>query len=174
MSKAIEIRPLGIDEIEIVRRLSNEIWKKVYPSIISMEQIEYMLELIYNEDALKKQINVQGHQFILVVDNNIPIGYASYSLKAGITDGEYRLHKFYLQPEHHGKGLGKQMMNHIIHDVQNSGGRSIELNVNKYNPTLQFYKKLGFSVISEEIIDIGNGYVMDDYIMRLNPLKYPL
>ncbi|NBO58390.1 MAG: GNAT family N-acetyltransferase [Chitinophagia bacterium] len=174
MSKAIEIRPLKIDEIEIVRRLSDEIWKKVYPSIISMEQIEYMLELIYNEEALKKQINVQGHQFILVIDNNTPIGYASYSLKVGTDDSEYRLHKFYLQPEQHGKGLGKQMMNHIIHEVQQAGGNSIELNVNKYNPTLHFYKKLGFSVISEEILDIGNGYVMDDYIMRLNPLKYPL
>ena len=174
MSKSIEIRPLNISEIDIIRKLSDEIWKKVYPSIISMDQIEYMLELIYNEEALKKQVNELGHQFIQVIDNDIPIGYASYSMKVGNSEGEYRLHKFYLQPEHHGKGLGKQMMNHIIHDVQNNGGISIELNVNKYNPTLHFYKKLGFSVISEEIIEIGNGYVMDDYVMSLNLLKYPL
>ena len=174
MTKGIEIRPLAIHEIDLVRNLSNEIWKKVYPSIISIEQIEYMLDLIYNEVALKKQISVQGHQFILVIDNTQPIGYASYSLKEGTDDSQYRLHKFYLQPEHHGKGLGKQMMNHIIHEVQRAGGKSIELNVNKYNPAFHFYKKLGFSVISEEVIDIGKGYVMDDYVMRLNPLKNPL
>lgn len=174
MTKGIEIRPLHIHEIDIVRSLSNEIWKKVYPRIISMEQIEYMLDLIYNEDALKKQISVQGHQFILVVYNAKPIGYASYSAKEGAVEGQYRLHKFYLQPEHHGKGLGKEMMNYIVHEVQKAGGNSIELNVNKYNPALHFYKKLGFSVISEEVIDIGRGYVMDDYIMELSPLKYPL
>jgi ribosomal protein S18 acetylase RimI-like enzyme len=50
----------------------------------------------------------------------------------------------------------------------------LELNVNKYNPALGFYKKLGFSVISEEVIEIGEGYVMDDYIMELSPLKYPI
>lgn len=174
MTKEIEIRPLAINEIDVVRVLSKEIWEKVYPSIISMEQIMYMLELIYNEESLLEQINIKKHQFILITHNNLPIGYASFSLKDGIDESQYRLHKFYLQPEHHGKGFGKQMMNYIIREIQNAGAKSIELNVNKYNPTINFYKKLGFSVISEEVIDIGNGYVMDDYIMQLNPLKYPL
>ena len=174
MSKPIEIRPLEINEIDEIRKLSNEIWRKVYPSIITMEQIEYMLELIYNEESLKKQINYHKHQFILITEDKVPIGYASFSKKDETDESKYRLHKFYLLPEYHGKGLGKQMMNHIIAVVQKAGGRSIELNVNKYNPTLNFYKKLGFSVISEEVIDIGNGYVMDDYIMQLYPLKNPL
>lgn len=174
MIKQIQIRPLKSGEIDVIRKLSDEIWKKVYPSIISMEQIEYMLELIYNEEALEEQINVLGHLFILITDNNHPVGYASFSKKDVSDENHYRLHKFYLQPEYHGKGLGKQMMNYIVLAVKEASGLSIELNVNKFNPTLNFYKKLGFSVISEEVIDIGNGYVMDDYIMQLNPLKYPL
>lgn len=164
----IQIQPLKISEIEIIRKLSDEIWKKVYPSIISMQQIEYMLDLFYNEAALSEQINIQGHRFILIKANKIPIGYASYSMKDESDKGRYRLHKFYLQPAYHGKGLGKQMMHHIILAVQKSGGKTIELNVNKYNPTIHFYKKLGFNIIGQEVLEIGNGYVMDDYIMQIN------
>ena len=174
MSEQFQIRPLEITEIDIIRRLSDEIWRKVYPSIIGMEQIEYMLELIYNEEALKEQIINKQHQFILMMDNYTPIGYASFSVKDMSENKAYRLHKFYLQPEYHGKGLGKKMMHHIIARVEDAAGTSIQLNVNKYNPALNFYKKLGFSIISEEVIDIGRGYVMDDYIMQLSPLKYPI
>jgi ribosomal protein S18 acetylase RimI-like enzyme len=174
MSGPFEIRKAGIDQIETIRSLSREIWMEVYPSIISVEQIEYMLDLIYSVDALKHQIQEQGHAFILLTENDTPIGYASYSKKEPITNGLFRLHKFYLQPAYHGKGLGKGMLNEIIKDVISQSGNSLELNVNKYNPTLGFYKKNGFSIISEEVIDIGNGYVMDDYIMELKPLKYPI
>jgi len=174
MSGTYEIRKAGVDEIETIRRLSREIWMEVYPSIISLEQITYMLELIYSEGSLKRQIQEQGHAFILVTEKDYPIGYASYSMKDPAHNGAFRLHKFYLQPSYHGKGLGKWMMNEILKDVISREGSSLELNVNKYNPTLGFYKKVGFSIISEEVIDIGNGYVMDDYIMELKPLKYPI
>lgn len=174
MSGTFEIRKAGVDEIETIRRLSREIWMEVYPSIISVEQITYMLELIYSEASLKRQIQEQGHAFILLTEKDYPIGYASYSKKEPVNNDVFRLHKFYLQPAYHGRGLGKWMMNEIIKDVLSQAGSSLELNVNKYNPTLGFYKKIGFSIISEEVIDIGNDYVMDDYIMELKPLKYPI
>jgi GNAT superfamily N-acetyltransferase len=174
MNEKIEIRPLGPGEIAIIQQLSNDIWKKVYTSIISIEQIEYMLDLIYNEDALSKQIHELHHSFILVLSNKTPIGYASFSMKSPTLPGVYRLHKLYLQPTYHGKGIGKAMMDYIIRSIQPLGANALELNVNKYNPALSFYKKLGFSIDSETIIDIGKGYVMDDYVMKLEMVKYPL
>ncbi|MCE2756990.1 MAG: GNAT family N-acetyltransferase [Bacteroidota bacterium] len=174
MSSSFEIRKAGTNEINTVKSLSREIWMKVYPSIISVQQIEYMLELIYNEAALRRQMLELGHAFILLIENETPIGYASYSKMTPEYQERFRLHKFYLQPAYHGMGLGKMMMNDILKDVLSLQGSSLELNVNKYNPALGFYKKLGFSVISEEVIEIGEGYVMDDYIMELSPLKYPI
>jgi ribosomal protein S18 acetylase RimI-like enzyme len=41
------------------------------------------------------------------------------------------------------------------------------LNVNKANPTVAFYKKFGFTITEETVAHIGEGYVMDDYIMTL-------
>ena len=174
MNEKIEIRPLNPGELAIIQQLSNDIWKKVYTSIISLEQIEYMLDLIYSEEALLKQIHEQQHSFLLVLIDNKPVGYASFSLKAPSLPGLYRLHKLYLEPAYHGKGIGKSMMDYIIRSIVPLGASELELNVNKYNPTLSFYKKLGFSIDSETIIDIGNGYVMDDYIMKLELVKYPI
>ena len=174
MNQNLEIRPLELQEIKIIQQLSEDIWKKVYPSIISLEQIEYMLDLIYSDEALKKQIIEQQHRFILVLIGNLPIGYASYSQKDMHKTDCYRLHKLYLQPEYHGMGIGKRMLDYIIKAVQAMGAKTLELNVNKYNPTLSFYKKLGFSIDSDVVVDIGKGYVMDDYIMKIELSNYPL
>ena len=37
--------------------------------------------------------------------------------------------------------------------------------VHDQDATLSFYKKLGFSIDKEEDIHIGNGYLMEDYVM---------
>ena len=45
--------------------------------------------------------------------------------------------------------------------------KAIFLNVNKYNNAIHFYMKQGFTKVKDEVIDIGNGYVMDDYVMEV-------
>ena len=162
-----EIKAISIEEIPVIQQLSKEIWNKVYPQIISQEQIDYMLNMIYSDTSLQKQMTEMEHQFILVHDDTKPIGFASYSIKSIDEPTIIRLNKLYLQPECHGKGLGKSMLNHIVTEAKLLGGKTLELNVNKYNPAVAFYKRQGFNITSETILDIGNGYVMDDYIMTL-------
>ncbi|MEI9808163.1 MAG: hypothetical protein WDO16_09960 [Bacteroidota bacterium] len=38
--------------------------------------------------------------------------------------------------------------------------------MNRSNNAKLFYEKIGFIVIREEDIDIGNGYLMNDYVME--------
>ena len=40
------------------------------------------------------------------------------------------------------------------------------LTVNKGNPSVQAYQRLGFSIAAEIVMDIGGGFVMDDYRME--------
>jgi ribosomal protein S18 acetylase RimI-like enzyme len=54
----------------------------------------------------------------------------------------------------------------LITAIKQKGATSLLLNVNRNNPTKGFYEKLGFTVIKEEDIDIGNGYFMNDYVME--------
>ena len=42
----------------------------------------------------------------------------------------------------------------------------MELNVNRFNPAKRFYERHGFQVVRDEVIAIGNGYVMDDHVMQ--------
>jgi ribosomal protein S18 acetylase RimI-like enzyme len=45
--------------------------------------------------------------------------------------------------------------------------KTIILNVNRFNPAVSFYEKYGFRTVKEEVIDIGQGFVMDDFVMAL-------
>jgi GNAT superfamily N-acetyltransferase len=162
-----EIKKASITDIPLIQELSREIWNKVYPTIISKEQIDFMLDMMYSEEALQKQMNEMNHHFILLYFEGIPVGFSSYSIKSNQEPEVIRLNKLYLQPEYHGKGLGRAMMVYIISKAKLLAGSLLELNVNKNNPAVAFYKRQGFSIASETVLDIGNGYVMDDYIMTL-------
>ena len=48
-----------------------------------------------------------------------------------------------------------------------SGSAAIELNVNRQNLALGFYRRMGMRIDREGDFDIGNGFYMNDYIMRL-------
>lgn len=164
----IEFPKADEKDIAVIQQLSREIWHAVYPSIVSVEQIEYMLDRMYSTAALTDQMQNQGHQFLIMKVDDDPVGFASYSIKSPDEPKRYRLHKLYLKPQLHGKGIGRKAIDHLSFEISCLGGTEIELNVNKKNPAIRFYEKVGFSREREEIIDIGHGYVMDDYIMVLS------
>ena len=161
-----EISKAGIKDIGLIQDLAFSIWPDAYGAILSADQLDYMLELIYSKDALAKQIG-SGHQFIVVHDNNIAVGFASYSPKNTADPLVYRLHKLYVLPNQQGKGTGKLLLNFIIEEIKQTGAEVLELNVNRHNKAFHFYTKLGFTISKEEDIDIGNGYFMNDYVMEL-------
>lgn len=160
----MEIREAGETDIPMIKNLAEIIWPEAYGEILSAEQLRYMLDLIYSESALKKQMN-DGHKFIIALKDGIEIGFASFSRKSQQELGVFRLHKIYVLPRQHAQGAGSFMLNYISKESIKTGGKQLELNVNKYNIAKQFYEKKGFTVSKEEVIDIGNGYVMDDYVM---------
>lgn len=170
----LAIRSASIDDIPIIQSLSRSIWNKVYPSIISQEQIEFMLNMMYSNEALTRQLEIDKHTFVIIYLDETPVGFASFSPKALNENKRFKLHKLYVEPAYHGKGLGKQLLLYIANQILQQGGREIELNVNKRNPAIQFYKHFHFEVENEVVLDIGNGYVMDDYIMVLDLAKNPI
>jgi diamine N-acetyltransferase len=152
------------DDITTIQHLANIIWPAAYKNIISTEQISYMLELIYSTAALTKQIEA-GHQFIFAVENDKPIGFASFSQKSKEEPNLYRLHKIYVLPKQSIKGIGSFMLSYLSDESKIAGASFLQLNVNKNNSAILFYEKKGFVILKEEVINIGNGYVMDDYVM---------
>ena len=147
-------------DIPIIDQLAHKIWKKHYPSIITIDQIEYMLNRMYSPEAIHQQMN-EGQEFILVYYNNEPAGYASISSK---DHQNYFLHKFYVDTSKHRKGIGGMLYEYILTGLKSP--RSIELTVNRKNfKAINFYFKKGFAIDHVADFDIGNGYFMNDLVM---------
>ncbi len=160
MSSNLSITKATSTDCKTISQLAEIIWKKHYPDIISMEQIEYMLQLMYSEEALKKQMS-EGQQFFLLNANETPVGYISFTDRG---NGEYFLHKFYLDHEKQGKGLGTYFFHEMIGLLGNP--KSIRLTVNRQNfKSINFYFKNGFIIEKVADFDIGNGFVMNDFVM---------
>ncbi len=143
-------------DIPLIRNLAEAIWPQVYDDILSEAQLHYMLDLFYSEAALKQQM-INSHKFIMVLKNDIAIGFASFSPKSQDEPTVFRLHKIYVLPRRHAQGAGSFMLNYIYEESKKAGAKQLELNVNKYNIAKQFYEKKGFQILKEEVIDIGNG-----------------
>jgi GNAT superfamily N-acetyltransferase len=167
----INIYKVGLEAIPTIERLSGEIWRKVYPAIVPLGQIEYLLNEWHSPQALTDQMTKQGHQFLIIDWDNEPIGYASYVVKDTNDPTRYRLNKLYIQPEVHGKGIGKSIIRYIAEQVKPLGCAFLELNVHKRNPAVGFYKRMGFEITQELVTEIEHGYLLDDFIMELDLIK---
>lgn len=159
-----QINKATVNDIQVIQDLAEKIWRPTYKAIITQAQIDYMLELMYSTAALNKQITEQQHQFLILTDDDQPIGFAAY----GTTDTPdvYKLHKIYLDYNYQGKGVGKLLLQEVVDQVSARGANTLELDVNKYNKAKFFYEKQGFSVYKERDTDIGHGYLMEDFVMR--------
>lgn len=160
------IKSAEYKDLQIVHELANKIWPSAYGDILASDQLDYMLWQIYSLSSLQNQFENLHHNFIIAFDERVPIGFASFSPKEN--NNIYKLHKIYVLPQQQGTGIGKLLLNHIIGLIKKSHASTLELNVNRYNKARLFYEKLGFKIIAEEDIDIGNGYFMNDYIMQLD------
>lgn len=154
-----------ISDIPLIRELTFAIWPQTYGAILTKDQIDYMLEMMYSPASLEKQMLQLQHHFIIAYEEEQPVGFASCSLKEN-NNNAWRLHKIYVLTSMQGKGTGKKIIDHIIQMIKPTGAKTLELNVNRHNPAKTFYEKLGFKVIKTEDIDIGNGFFMNDFVME--------
>ena len=150
-------------DIPLIQEITYQVWPETYKAIITAEQIAYMLDMMYSTASLTKQMN-DGHQFILVKDNDKYVAFASFAL---IQEKVYKLHKIYALSNQQGKGIGRFIIDYIIKEIKQQGATTLQLDVNRNNKAKGFYEKLGFTVIEEKDTHIGNGYYMNDYIMAM-------
>ncbi len=161
----LAISQLTKDDIIIVHQLANKIWPDAFKDILKPEQIEYMLDWMYNVNTLTEQAQT-GHLFYMITLDGIPKGFVG--LEPNFPDaGTLRIHKLYVETSDHGKGLGKALLEKTIEIGKELDVATINLNVNRFNAAVDFYKSHGFQIVKEENIDIGRGYLMEDYMMVL-------
>ena len=157
------IRAIDSSEVTIIRELAHQIWPHTFGEILSKEQIAYMLNWMYSLETLSKQLS-EGHHFFLYEEHGVPLGFMGIEL---FDDFSVKIHKLYVSPDMQGTGIGKTFIAFVKTWANEHGALAVFLNVNRFNKAVYFYKHIGMAIIKTEDIDIGNGFLMEDYVMEL-------
>ena len=165
----VKILKAGENDLPVIHDMAQIVFRHTYLDILSPQQMEYMMEWMYSLPNLHKQLS-DGHVYYIAYTSGRPCGYMSIQ-KEGIDSGVmvFHLHKLYVMPSEQGKGVGKLLFNQAVDYVTNSFLPSrIELNVNRNNNAVGFYRHIGMRILREGDFHIGEGFYMNDYIMGLD------
>lgn len=162
------IRKATIDDISAIREMAEVVFRKTYAEILSPEQMEYMMNMMYSDQSLLVQMTSEKNIFF-IEDGN---GYASYRYQGRNDSGleVFHLEKLYVMPAAQKSGLGKKLFDAIADDIRRSstGNPIVELNVNRQNPAIGFYEHIGMHKDRQGDFPIGNGFYMNDFIMAIS------
>lgn len=141
--------------------LANEIWHEYFSSLLSAEQIDYMVEKFQSYRAMKAQL-AEGYSYYGIMSEGEQVGYFGICEKP---DNTLFLSKLYLKKEHRGKGYASQAFEAIKNIGRENGNTMVWLTVNKHNDhSIDVYRHWGMEFIRSEVTDIGSGFVMDDHV----------
>jgi GNAT superfamily N-acetyltransferase len=167
-TETVRIRPLEPSEIEALCDLARAIWRVHYPSIITSAQIEYMLEQRYRPELVQAELGRGDVWWELATLQDAPVGFSSCLLTG--EPGEMKLDKLYVDPRRHATGVGTQLMQSVRTRARSLECRRLILAVNRHNASaIAAYRHWGFEIERALVTDIGAGFVMDDYVMVVEP-----
>jgi ribosomal protein S18 acetylase RimI-like enzyme len=153
------------NDYKTIRDIAHQTWPIAYGEILPKAQLDYMLGVFYNDEALKDSVLNKGHHFVLAKEGEETLGFASYEHNY-IQKQQTKIHKIYILPQTQGKGIGKTLIDFIENVAKENHSTALSLNVNRSNKALHFYQKLGFEIIGEVDIELDYGYLMEDYVME--------
>lgn|SRR5690606_24391612 len=157
------LRNAAEEDFSLISKIAYATWPHTYGNILSESQLEYMLALFYSVDALTANLQ-NGHQFFLAFDDNVAKGFISCEHGYNKRNRSH-IHKIYILPEFQGNGIGTLLLQHVVEKAMSKGSDVVSLNVNRNNPAVDFYSKLGFEIEHSVDIELDHGYLMEDFVM---------
>jgi len=161
------IRKATTNDIALINQMAWIVFPHTYHIILTPEQIDYMMEWMYSEKSLQKQMEEDGHIYYLAFKDDEPAGYLSIQPEG---ENVFHLQKIYVLPSFQGMNLGKLLFEQAIKAIKelHPDPCQMRLNVNRQNKALTFYERMGMTKVDEGDFPIGNGFYMNDYIMGLD------
>lgn len=161
------IRKATVEDIPLINKLAWEVFPATYQHILTRQQIEYMMEWMYSYENLRMQMENEGHVYFLACKEDEAVGYVSVRQE---DDDLFHLEKIYIKPCCQKTHLGKQLFERAVSAIKEMHPEPcrMELNVNRQNPALGFYERMGMVKVREGDFPIGEGFYMNDYIMGMS------
>ena len=153
----------GKKQIAELAGLADIIWHEHFTPIIGEAQVAYMLDNFQSEHALSDMLQNQNYRYFFFEANGKKIGYIGIQPRENILF----LSKIYLLKEHRGKGYARIGINFLTQLCQKEGYEKIQLTCNRHNlNSVAAYQKMGFVSVYEQDADIGNCFVINDYLIE--------
>ncbi|MDR3404849.1 MAG: GNAT family N-acetyltransferase [Chthoniobacter sp.] len=160
---SLAIHSAGVAEIPALRALAERIWRVSYASLLTPAQIDYMLGWMYAPETIAREMS-EGTIWETARLAEELIGF--HSCTPDPESQRLKLNKLYLLPEQQGFGLGQQLLDRVHGLAAQRGARQVWLQVNKQNArAIRAYERAGYVVERSAVFDIGQGFVMDDFVM---------
>ena len=167
-----DIIQAGPENIMQIHDMAEVVFRHTYREILSPQQMDYMMDWMYSPANLQKQMD-EGHVYHIAFRDGSPCGYVSVQREDTLATGRqlFHLQKIYILPSEQGRGLGRILFEKAlscIRGMASGNPASLELNVNRSNPAIGFYRHIGLEILRQGDFHIGNGFYMNDYIMGMD------
>jgi len=164
MSNDVELIPvITAAQVAAVARMAHQVWNEHYVPLIGQAQVDYMVAKFQSPEAMQAQID-SGYEYFQMRQGGADVGYAA--IRHDAADARVFLSKLYVLAASRKSGAGRRSLELIERMARERGATHVWLTVNKANPSVQAYRRLGFEIVEAMVVDIGDGYVMDDYKME--------
>jgi diamine N-acetyltransferase len=164
MAGDVSLAPVaGVAQVADVARMARQVWNEYYVPLIGQAQVDYMVARFQTAEAMQAQID-SGHEYFWIREAGENIGYAA--IRHDAPDAKVFISKLYVLAAHRKSGAGRRSLELIEGMARERRATHLWLTVNKANASLRAYERLGFQIVEAFVMDIGGGFVMDDYKME--------
>lgn len=146
--------------------LADEIWHEYWPTLIGESQTDYMVEQFQSLEAIERDMAEHGYEYwFLRADDGRIAGYTGGRPEP--ETNRFFISKIYLLAEERGHGFASQTIRFYENLCRERGFEAMYLTVNKHNDLgVRAYRGKGFETIDSVETDIGQGFIMDDFVME--------
>jgi ribosomal protein S18 acetylase RimI-like enzyme len=142
----ISLRPVTPKDEEFLARVyASTRWDELAPTGWSDEDKFVFCRRQFDAQSAHYRENYPGASLQVIENAGVPIG----RLYVARLELEIRIMDIALLPEHRGSGIGTKLLRELQNEAQ-SAGKSLTIHVERFNPALRLYDRLGFRQVEDK------------------------
>lgn len=153
ISDSISLIAITLSDAESLLKLMYSIYVPPYKQLWQ-DGGEWYVQNTFKSNVLKEELSEKNAAYYFVEFKNEKIGILRLIQNVALIDFENKkatkLHRIYLDPKVHGKGIGKLLMDWTTQKAIENNSDILWLEVmDTQEQALKFYKKLGYEIASD-------------------------
>lgn len=170
MNNEIRIRKANLQDAALLCTLGIKTFRDTFEAVNTPEDMKLYLDKNFEPGRIQRELEEKGSVFFLAFDGDVPVGFARIRQgedQEGLnSQNALEIERIYAVKEHHGKQVGKVLMQTCVDYIQQQGCDTVWLGVWEHNPrAIAFYEKWGFEKFGAHDFMLGND-LQTDILMK--------